>query len=79
MHRQLKKRDPVVVNLYNQYRKTDFTIQDLIEFIGIYNRLPRTFKSEIGLYNWMRKQLHAGNQEVIDIYNRFNPDKPWKG
>lgn len=79
MYRQLKKRNPVVVNLYNQYKKTDFTIQDLIEFIGIYNRLPRSFKSEIGLYNWMRKQLHKGNQEVIDIYNRFNSDKPWKG
>lgn len=85
MIREIKKGNQEVIEIYNKYQMHSkhhkaFIIQDLIDFVNKYNRLPNAeIKSEKSLYAWMNRQLHAGNQEVIDIYNRFNPDKPWKG
>lgn len=83
MYRQIKLGNKEVIEIYEKYRFINtITSQDLINFVDIYNRLPKFNKEdefECRLYRWMRYQLHAGNQEVIDIYNRFNPNKPWKG
>ena len=83
MYRQIKLGNKEVIEIYEKYKIClMYSIQDLVDFVNTYNRLPKSNKEnrfENQLYCWMRRQLHKGNQEVIDIYNRFNPDKPWKG
>lgn len=86
MNRQIKEGNQEVINIYNKYYNISIITkykEDLAmfkEFVRINNRLPNSrIKEERKLYYWMCYHLKKGKQEVIDIYNRFNPDKPWKG
>lgn len=82
MRRQLKLGNKEVIEIYEKYKVRRITLQNFKDFIDIYGYLPGSYKCskyESRLHTWMYHQLHKGNQEVIDIYNRFNPDKPWKG
>lgn len=71
-----------VISLFRKYSKVISSIEELKEFINTYGRFPqftRSNRREYYLRKWANKQMKKGNQEVIDLYNRFNPDKPWKG
>ena len=81
MRCEIRKGNQEVIEIHNKYiGRRHYTIQDLIDFVNKYERLPKYSKlSERPLHRWMMIEMKKGNQEVIDIYNRFNPDKPWKG
>lgn len=85
---QVYRGNKEVIALHVMYRNRRIPLYEerfaeFLDFVNRENRLPRCSsargKREISLYNWMHSQLRKGNQEVIDLYNRFNPDKPWKG
>ena len=76
---QIKRDNQLVIDIYNKYRKSYryHTIQELIDFVNTYNRLPHHLKKEEwGLNKWMKSQIKKGNKEVIDIFNRFNKTTP---
>ena len=80
----MKRGDQEVLEFYNKIHKIKWedrvknhTAQRIRKHIERYGHWPTT-KEDQKLVTMIRLELKKGNQEVIDLYNLYHPNKPWK-